>query len=299
MSAVTAFPQKQTPSAQWQDKLRHNWKAYLINALLAAPLVIGALAMFLPLVWTVSFSFGLPQEFFTLPPPVIPSAIRFVNYETVFARVQFLLFFRNSVIVTACVTIGQIITCSMAGFAFARIKFPGKRIIFILFLASMMVPGQITLIPVFLIVRALGMYNSLSALIVPHLTSVFGAFLLRQFFQTIPKDLEDAAKIDGAGYFQIYRQIMLPLAAPSLATLAILTFNSSWNDFFSPLIFINSSDRMTLPLGMLYLRGQQGVVNSGVIMAAIVLNLIPVLIFFLIFQRRLVEGVTLSGLKGV
>lgn len=296
MSNATVLSEK--PFLDWKDKFSHNWKSYLGNILFATPLVIGALFMFLPLVWTVSFSFGLPQEFFTLPPPVIPSAIRPDNYEQVFARVQFLTFFRNSIIVTAAITAGQLITCSMAGFAFARLRFPGKRLIFVLFLASLMVPTQVTLIPVFLIVRALGMYNSLSALIVPSLTSIFGTFLMRQFFQTIPKDLEDAAKIDGANYFQIYWRVMLPLATPSLATLAILTFNSSWNNFFAPLIFINSSDRMTLPLGMLYLRGQQGVVNSGVIMAAIVLNLIPVLIFFLIFQRKLVEGITMSGLKG-
>jgi multiple sugar transport system permease protein len=133
---------------------------------------------------------------------------------------------------------------------------------------------------------------------VPNLTSVFGTFLLKQFFETIPIDLEDAAKIDGASFFQIYRHVMLPLAGPPLAALAILTFNSSWNNFFGPLIFINSTDKMTLPLGMLYLRGQQGVMNSGVLMAAVVLNLIPVLIFFLIFQRKIVEGVTFSGLKG-
>jgi multiple sugar transport system permease protein len=299
MSIASALSEKQGIFARWKDKLSHNWKSYLISLLLSAPLVIGAIIMFLPLLWTVSFSFGLSQEFFQLPPPVIPSAIRLDNYRTVFERVQFLLFFRNSVIVTACVTIGQVITCSMGGYAFARLRFPGRRILFILFLTSLMVPSQVTLIPVFIIIKGLGMYNSLGALIVPHLTSVFGTFLLKQFFETIPRDLEDAAKIDGAGFFQIYRHVMLPLAGPPLATLAILTFNGSWNNFFEPLIFINSSDRMTLPLGMLYLRGQQGVMNSGVIMAAIVLNLIPVLIFFLIFQRRLVEGVTLSGLKGV
>lgn len=299
MSTAAALSEKQGIFARWKDKLAHNWQSYLITVLLSAPLVIGAIFMFLPLVWTVSFSFGLPQEFFRLPPPVIPSAIRLDNYRTVFERVQFVLFFRNSIVVTACVTIGQVITCSMGGYAFARLRFPGRKTIFILFLASLMVPSQVTLIPVFIIIRGLGMYNSLGALIVPHLTSVFGTFLLKQFFETIPRDLEDAAKIDGAGFFQIYRRIMLPLAGPPLATLAILTFNSSWNNFFEPLIFINSSDRMTLPLGMLYLRGQQGVMNSGVIMAAIVLNLIPVLIFFLIFQRRLVEGATLSGLKGI
>ena len=286
-------------AAAYQDKLRHNWRAWLANAALALPLVLGSLIMFLPLLWAVSFSFGQPHEFFTLPPPVIPSAIRLDNYHGVFERVDFLRFFLNSVFVTACVTIAQLITCSMGGYAFARLRFPGKRIIFILFLASMMVPQHVTLIPVFIIIRGMGLYNNLGALIVPYAASVFGTFLLKQFFETIPDELEDASKIDGAGFLQIYWRIMLPLAGPPLATLAILTFNSSWNNFFWPLIFINSAEKMTLPLGMIYLRGQDGVTNSGVLMAAIVLNLIPVLIFFLIFQRRLVEGVTLSGLKGI
>jgi multiple sugar transport system permease protein len=298
MSNTTALLSTRTKTDQLRDKLSNNWRSYLIGALLALPIIVGAVMMFLPLIWTVSFSFGLPQEFFQLPPPVIPSAIRMDNYEAVFQRVPFLLFFRNSIVVTLFVTIGQVITCSMAGYAFARLRFPGKRLIFILFLASLMVPAQVTLIPVFIIIRNLGMYNTLWALIVPNLTSVFGTFLLKQFFETIPIDLEDAAKIDGASFFQIYRHVMLPLAGPPLAALAILTFNSSWNNFFGPLIFINSTDKMTLPLGMLYLRGQQGVMNSGVLMAAVVLNLIPVLIFFLIFQRKIVEGVTFSGLKG-
>lgn len=280
------------------DKLRHQWRAWAANVILALPLVLGSLVMFIPLLWAVSFSFGQPHEFFKLPPPVIPSAFRLDNYQGVFERVDFLRFFLNSVFVTGCVTIAQLITCSMGGYAFARLRFPGKRIIFILFLASMMVPQHVTLIPVFIIIRGMGLYNNLGALIVPYAASVFGTFLLKQFFETIPDELEDAAKIDGAGFLQIYWRVMLPLAGPPLATLAILTFNSSWNNFFWPLIFINSAEKMTLPLGMIYLRGQDGVTNSGVLMAAIVLNLIPVLIFFMIFQRRLVEGVTLSGLKG-
>ena len=281
------------------DKWRHHWRSWAANAALATPLILGSLLMFLPLLWAVSFSFGQPHEFFKLPPPVLPSALRLDNYHGVFERVDFLRFFLNSVFVTSCVTIAQLISCSMGGYAFARLRFPGKRLIFILFLASMMVPQHVTLIPVFIIIRGLGLYNNLGALIVPYATSVFGLFLLKQFFETIPNELEDAAKIDGAGFLQIYWRVMLPLAGPPLATLAILTFNSSWNNFFWPLIFINSADKMTLPLGMIYLRGQDGVTNSGVLMAAIVLNLMPVLIFFLIFQRRLVEGVTLSGLKGI
>ncbi len=282
----------------FQDKLRHQWRAWLANVILALPLILGSLLMFTPLIWAVSFSFGQPHEFFKLPPPVIPSAFRLDNYHGVFERVDFLRFFLNSVFVTGCVTAAQLITCSMGGYGFARLRFPGRRIIFILFLASMMVPQHVTLIPVFIIIRGLGLYNNLGALIVPYATSVFGTFLLKQFFETIPDELEDAAKIDGAGFLQIYWRVMLPLAGPPLATLAILTFNSSWNNFFWPLIFINSAEKMTLPLGMIYLRGQDGVTNSGVLMAAIVLNLVPVLIFFMIFQRRLVEGVTLSGLKG-
>lgn len=297
-AALSNNSQTFQPLGPLREKLRHNWGAYLANVVLTLPLVIGSLIMFLPLVWAVSFSFGQPHEFFKLPPPVLPSSFRLDNYHDVFERVDFFRFFLNSVVVTACVTIAQLITCSMGGYAFARLRFPGKRLIFILFLASMMVPQHVTLIPVFIIIRGLGLYNSLGALIVPYATSVFGTFLLKQFFETIPDELEDAGKIDGAGFLQIYWRIMLPLAGPPLATLAILTFNSSWNNFFWPLIFINSSDKMTLPLGMIYLRGQDGVTNSGVLMAAIVLNLIPVLIFFMIFQRRLVEGVTLSGLKG-
>lgn len=287
------------PPGPWREKLRSSWGAWLTNVVLALPLILGSLIMFLPLLWAVSFSFGQPHEFFKLPPPVIPSSFRLDNYHGVFERVDFIRFFLNSVFVTACVTIAQLVTCSMGGYAFARLRFPGKRLIFIAFLASMMVPQHVTLIPVFIIIRGLGLYNNLGALIIPYATSVFGTFLLKQFFETIPDELEDAAKIDGAGFLQIYWRIMLPLAGPPLATLAILTFNSSWNNFFWPLIFINSADKMTLPLGMIYLRGQDGVTNSGVLMAAIVLNLIPVLIFFLIFQRRLVEGVTLSGLKGI
>ena len=286
-------------AARLWNKLRLNWKDYLVNLVVGTPLVVGAIFMFLPLIWTLSFSFGLPSEFFELPPPIIPSALRLDNYRAVFERVDFLTFFNNSVVVSLAVTAGQVVTCSMGAYAFARLRFPGKSTLFLLFLTSMMVPGQVTLIPNFIIIREMGLYNTLGALIVPGLTSIFGVFLIKQFFETIPTELEDAAKIDGAGYFEIYWRIMFPLALPSVATLAILTFNGTWNAFFGPLIYINSHDKMTLPLGMIFLRNQTGVISSGIIMAAVVLNLIPVLIIFMLFQRRLVQGITLTGLKGV
>jgi multiple sugar transport system permease protein len=281
------------------SKIRVNWREYLIDILLGVPLVGGMILMLLPFVWTISFSFGLPQEFFELPPPIVPSALRLDNYRAVFERVDFLTFFMNSVIVSVTILIGRIVTCSMAAYAFARLRFPGRDFIFTVFLASMMVPGQVTLIPNFIIIREIGLYNSLGALIVPGLTGIFGFFLLRQFFETIPDELEDAAKIDGAGFFHIFWKIMFPLVLPAVATLSILTFNGTWNNFFGPLIFINSQSKMTLPLGMIFLSNQQGVVSSGIIMAAVVLNLIPVFLVFMIFQRRLVAGITMTGLKGV
>ena len=190
MSFANSSLSKPNPDPPWSasllSKLRDKWQTYLVNALIGTPLIAGALIMFLPLVWSVSFSFGQPHEFFKLPPPVIPSAIRLDNYESVFQRVDFARFFLNSVAVTTCVTLAQLITCSMAGYAFARLRFPGKRLIFILFLASMMVPQHVTLIPVFIIIRGLGLYNSLGALIVPYAASVFGTFLLKQFSKPSP-----------------------------------------------------------------------------------------------------------------
>jgi multiple sugar transport system permease protein len=268
--------------------------------LISIPLVGVAILMFLPFIWSISFSFGLPQEFFRLPPPVFPSGLRLDNYQTVFERVPFLTFYKNSLVVALVVTLGQMLTCSMGGYAFARLRFPGKRLLFLLFLSAMMVSPQVTFIPNFIIVRSLGMYNTLWALIVPALTNVFGIFLMRQFFETIPQDLEDAAKIDGASFYRIYWHVMLPLAWPSLATLGILTFNTSWNSFLPPLIFINSTSEMTLPLGMIFLRGTGlNTENVGALMAATVLILLPVLVFFMIFQRKIVQGITTTGLKGI
>jgi multiple sugar transport system permease protein len=204
----------------------------------------------------------------------------------------------NSIKVTFLVTLGQLITCSMAGFAFARLRFPGRNLLFILLLASLMVPGQVTIIPIFIIMRRLGLVDSHWALILPGLTSAFGVFLLRQFFLTLPQDLLDAAKIDGAGPWTSYLRIALPLAGPSLAALTIITFNGTWNNFFYPYIFINTWERMTLPLGITALRGYMSSGNASVVMAAVALAITPVLVLFLLAQRWFIAGVTRTGLKG-
>ena len=220
------------------------------------------------------------------------------NYENVLAGLPLVQFMINSVKIATLITLGQLTTCSLAAFAFARLRFPGRDVLFIILLSSLMVPIQVTIIPIFIIVRILGLLDLHESLIIPSLISPFGVFLLRQFFLTIPTELEDAARIDGAGFFTIFRRIFLPLAGPGLSALAIFTFNYHWNEFFRPLLFLSTWERMTLPLGLTIMRGYLGTGNVAAIMAGLALAIIPILIIFLFAQRYLIEGITLTGLKG-
>jgi multiple sugar transport system permease protein len=260
---------------------------------------LGAIIMILPFLWMFSTSLRASADSYKLPPAWLPTEWRFDNYATVFnSSVPIMAFALNSIKVTFFVTLGQLITCSMAGFAFARLRFPGRNLLFILLLASLMVPGQVTIIPIFIIMRKLGLVDNHLALILPGLTSAFGVFLLRQFFLTLPQDLLDAAKIDGAGPWTSYLRIAIPLAGPSLSALTILTFNSTWNNFFNPFIFINTWEKMTLPLGITALRGYMASGNASVVMAAVAIAILPVLVIFLLAQRWFITGVTRTGLKG-
>lgn len=262
-------------------------------------LLLGAMLMVLPFIWMFSTSLRPSAESFRLPPAWFPTEWHFENYAAVFqANVPILRFARNSIFVTFFVMFGQLITCSMAGYAFARIRFPGRNFLFVVLLASLMVPGQVTIIPVFIIMRQLGLVDNLWSIILPFLTSAFGVFLLRQHFMTMPQDLIDAAKIDGAGQWLIFRRIALPLAGPSLAALAILTFNTTWNNYFYPLVFLNTAEKMTLPLGITALRGSFSSGNASVVMAAISMTILPILLIFLVAQRWFIAGVTQTGLKG-
>jgi multiple sugar transport system permease protein len=236
---------------------------------------------------------------YKLPPAWLPTAWRWENYAAVFkSTVPFIAFAFNSVKVTFFVTLGQLITCTMAGFAFARLRFPGRNLLFVLLLASLMVPGQVTIIPVFIIMRRLGLVDSHLALILPGLTSAFGVFLLRQFFLTLPQDLIDAAKMDGASVWTTFTRVALPLAGPPVAALTIITFNGTWNNYFYPFIFINTWEKMTLPLGVTALRGFMGGGNPTVVMACVTMTIMPVLLVFLLAQRWFIEGVTQTGIKG-
>lgn len=265
----------------------------------ALVLTLGAILMFAPFLWMISTALQPGSNAFSLPPKWLPLDFTLDNFRRVLAsNVPFGRFILNSVLVAGAVTIGQLITCSMAGFAFAKLRFPGSNAIFIVLLAGLMVPIQVTIIPIYVIMRELGLVDTLWALILPWVTNVFGVFLLRQFFAGMPDELIHAARIDGASVWRTYWQIALPLARPMLVALAIITFTNTWNNFFLPLIFINSWEKMTLPLGMQALSNVYGGGNVGAIMAGVSLGVIPVLVIFLLAQRQIIAGMMAGSVKG-
>ena len=260
-------------------------------------LTIGSLIMILPFLWMISTSFKSLSEVFAFPPTLFGEKIVWQNYLSVSDRYPFGLFFINSSKIAIIVVIGQLLTSSMAGFAFARLKFPGRDSLFALYLATLIVPFHVTLIPIFIIMRNLNWIDTHYSLIIPSLVAAFGTFLMRQFFLTIPEELVEAAKIDGCTPWGIYWRIFMPLSKPALATLGVFTFMGIWNDFIRPLVFINSIRKMTVPLGLGTLQGMYST-NWPVLMAGTVISVIPVLIVFLLAQEYFVKCITLSGLKG-
>lgn len=261
-------------------------------------LLVGGALMMMPFVWMFSTSWRLAKDSFSLPPQWLPTVWRIENYQEVLNGIPFVAFVLNSLKVSVLITLGQLVTCSMAAYAFARLRFPGREVLFLVFLSQLMVPQQVTIIPIFILIRVLGLLDTHWALIIPAVFSAFGTFLLRQFFLTIPSELEDAARVDGAGYVRTFLQIILPLAGPGLSTLAIFVFNFYWNEFFRPLLFISTWEKMTLPLGLTVMRGYLGVGNVAAIMAGVSMGIVPVLLVFLLAQRYLIEGITLTGIKG-
>ncbi len=262
-------------------------------------LIIIAIADLIPFIWMLSTSFKERGKVFSYPPSFLPDPFTTEPYHKIFTYIPFMKQFLNSVIVTSLIILGQLVCCSLAGYSFARLEFPGRDIIFLIYLGTMMIPGYVTLIPTYILIRYMGLINTLYAVFVPGLFGgAFGTFLLRQFFMTIPRELEDAAKIDGCGYFKIYSTIMLPQITPALATLGIFTFVGTWNDFLWPLIVINSEEKKTITVALATLtRGFHGT-DWPALMAGATLSLLPVLIVFLFAQRYFVEGIVLTGIKG-
>jgi multiple sugar transport system permease protein len=261
-------------------------------------LLLGAVSMVMPLVWMISTSFKSLAEANAFPPLWIPEQFRWSNYEEIFTRVPFARFIYNSFKITLLGVVGQLLTTSMAGFAFARLRFRGRDVLFLILLATLMVPPQVTLVPQYLIFRELGWINSHLALILPFwFGGAFGTFLMRQFFLTIPQDLVDAAKLDGCTPFRMYWQIFLPLSVPALATLAVFVFLARWNDLLGPLIYLNDTELMTVTIGITYFVGQY-YADTPLVMAASFISILPTIAIFVIAQRYFIRGVVLSGLKG-
>jgi multiple sugar transport system permease protein len=270
----------------------------LARTLLGTVLVVGALLWLAPIVWTISTSLRTPAQSFSLPPKWLPTDLAIDNYAQVFDRVPFGDILANSVKVSVAIVLGQLLTASMAGYSFARLRFPGKNLLFILLMASLMVPGQATIIPVFLLIKWFGLADTLWSLIVPAWVTAFGVFFMRQAFLQIPQELVDAAKIDGANQWHIFSRVFLPLSAGPMAVLAILSFNTHWNEFFRPLIFLSSQNNFTLPLGLVTLQGYLGTGSLSVVLAGVVISMVPVLLIFIFAQRYVIEGIARTGVKG-
>jgi len=260
-------------------------------------LVLGAIIMIIPFLWMLSTSGKTLEQVFVWPPDWIPNLIHWENYSALLEKIHFTQYTWNTFKIASLVTLGQLFTCSLAGYSFARLRFPGRDVLFLVYLATMMIPGQVTMIPNFIVMRTLGLVNTHTGLILPGLTSAFGTFLMRQFFLSFPSELEDAAKIDGCNPFSLYWRILLPLCRPILATLAVMTFQGTWNDFLWPLIMISKESKRTLQVGLSFLISPNAT-DWPLLMAGSVLTLLPILILFFIAQNYFVQSIKLTGIKG-
>lgn len=271
-----------------------------------------AICMLFPYFWMLSTSLKTNREIFETGAGFLPEGLHWENYTQAFRAAPWETFFANSAIVAVIVTIGQLLFSAMGGYAFGRLSFFGKNALFALLLAGIMVPAEVTLIPLFLIVKnwplaggndwlgmgGTGLLNTYTALILPKIAGVFGLFLMRQFFLTLPKELDESARIDGCGELRLFWSVMLPLVKPAAATLGIFTFTSIWDEFFWPLVVVSERSMMTVQLGLTVFKGVEGSIEWGPLMAATVLVSLPVIVVFLLGQRYFVESIATTGIKG-
>ncbi|MCT4688861.1 carbohydrate ABC transporter permease [Vallitalea sp.] len=257
-----------------------------------------AIAMILPFLWMISTSFKSANEIFTIPIKWIPSSFNFKNFSKAISSFPFVRFFINSVTVTIFIIIGQLVTSVMSAYAFARMEFKGKNLLFIILLAGLMLPAQTIMIPMILILKELHLLNTLRGIIIPFTWSALIVFLLRQFFMKIPKEIEEAAMIDGCSTFRIVTSIVLPISKPILSTSFILIFIYAWNQYFWPLLIVNKEELYTLQLGLAYFKEVNAIETDwGALMAGTTLTLLPVIIVFVIFQKKVIESIAFSGGK--
>jgi multiple sugar transport system permease protein len=281
-----------------QSRLQATWKV-VRYALIYAVLVMLGVVILLPFLWTLSSSLKPYGAGITFPPEFIPKQLYLENYPKVLETIPFFTFLKNSVIVTGLSTVGELLSCSLVAYTFARLRFPGRTVLFLILLGTMMIPYPVTMVPTFILFNELKWVNTFLPLVVPpYFAPAFNTFLLRQFFLTINPELDEAAKVDGAGEFRVYWQIILPLAKPALATVAIFSFMFYWNDFLGPLIYLSDRAHFTLALGINYLRSFRGGGDLSLQMAASVMFVAPCILLYFIAQRYIVEGIVTTGIKG-
>jgi len=257
----------------------------------------GVVLVVIPFVWMVVSSFKPEAEVRAVPPTWWPESLTIENYTQLFTQLDFPTYFANSAIVAVAVAGGNMVFCSMLGYALAKLDFPGKRIVFALVLGTLMVPGVVTFIPLFVLTVNLGLANSLPGMILPFLAGPFGVFLMRQYILTIPDELIQAARVDGAGELRIFFSIVLPLCGPAVATLGVLTFLTSWNNFLWPLVIATSEEKYTLPVALALYSTGQNATKYGLLLAGSVVVVLPVLLVFLLLQRQIMQGIAMTGIK--
>jgi multiple sugar transport system permease protein len=294
-------------SIQKQRSRRRRFFRSLRRVLLYVFVTLVAATFFAPFFWTITTSFKDPSEVVVFPPQVFPKQWRARNYLIVFEKVPFGLFYRNTILVTFFATTGTILSTTVVAYGFARKRFPGRDLLFFVLLSTMMLPGEVTLIPQFLLFKRFGWLDTLYPLIVPSYLAVnaFGIFLMRQFFLTIPTDFDEAAMLDGASSLQILFTVLLPLIRPAIITVSILSFLAHWNDFFTPLIYLNTKEKLTLSVGLRwfqtsfsYAGADVGEPKQQLLMAASLMAALPCVLLFFVAQRYFVQGIVMSGLKG-
>jgi multiple sugar transport system permease protein/sn-glycerol 3-phosphate transport system permease protein len=290
LAGTTAITESQGRS--W-SRNRSKWVTLLI-------LTLGAVTIMVPFYWMISTSLKAPGNLYLYPPQWIPNPVRWNNFREVWETVPFATFTKNTAVIVILVMIGTLLSCSFSAYGFARLRAPGRDFIFLMVLATMMLPSAVTLVPTYIAFNKLGWINSILPLVVP---SFFGApfyiFLLRQFYLSIPKEIEESGRIDGASSFRIWWDLMLPLTKPALATVAVFTFFATYNDFFGPLIYLNSESKQTIAVGLSYFTGSRNVgPQMHLLMAMTLMATIPSLIVFIFAQRYFVQSIVTTGLKG-
>jgi multiple sugar transport system permease protein len=262
-----------------------------------AALTAGLVLLVGPFVWMLLGSVKTDAELRQVPPTWLPEQASLDNYRELFERLDFTTYFTNSIVVATAVTVGNLVFCSMLGYALAKLDFPGRRVLFVLVLGMLMVPGMVVFVPLFVIVSNMGLTNTYPGLILPYLAGPFGVFLMRQFISGIPDELIDAARVDGAGEWRIFSRVVMPLCGPALATLAILTFLTSWNNFLWPLVVAQTEDMYTLPVALALYAVGQNATRYGLLMAGSVVVVLPIIAIFLLLQRYFVRGIATTGIK--